>query len=245
MRKLSHWLLIGTELLMGAAVVTGAAAQGPDSHPGDNGGLNGSLSHSDLERLSGQRKSGDPNDTPSAHAKAKVDVQPLIETAKLSCELADARLVVSGKRTLNGHSVDTKVYEVGCRTQLGYLIETAAADLPLTFSCIAAEEARAADVARGKEPSFFCRLPQNVDVYATVSNLILSSGGSRCEVKELKHFGHSQQRQSDYSEVACKDGGGYLLEIPKPGTETKMAATSCADAAAGGIRCRMTDVGAP
>jgi hypothetical protein len=86
-------------------------------------------------------------------------------------------------------------------------------------------------------------MPQNADVYSMVSYLILSNTGSRCEVKELKAFGHSQSRQTDFSEIACKEGDGFLLEVPKPGAAAKVSAMSCKDAAKEGIKCRMTDSG--
>jgi len=154
--------------------------------------------------------------------------------------------VVSGTRkpAAGGRAMEANVYEVACRGAMGYLLETQGTEDPIAISCLSAEEARAVDAAQGKEPGFYCKLAENKDVYAMVASLIAANAGAAgaaCEVTQVQLFGRSASRQSEYSEVVCKSGKGFLLEIALPGAPAKTTAMSCADAAQQGIKCRMTE----
>jgi hypothetical protein len=242
-----------TPLLFAAVMGTACAlanlsfAQGPPGTHMDNGGLNGSLSREDLEKLGGDHKRGSDTEVPKdpvlARAKAKAQAEPLVKVLQIGCDISDARLVIAGtRRAASGKKeVETRVYEVACSGGVGYLLETQSGATPEGISCLAAEEARAADVARGKEPSFFCKLAENRDVYATVASLIGAATGAQCAVDALQSFGRSESTQSAYHEVACKGGQGFLLRTPLPGSQSPITATSCAEAANEGIRCRLTD----
>jgi len=222
-------------------------AQNPPGIHQDNGGLNGSLSRGDLEKLSGdhQQDTDAPKDPVLARAKAKSQSEPLIKALQLSCDVSDAQLVVAGTRrpATGKKEVETRVYEVACSGGMGYLLETQGTEKPVGISCLSAELARAADVAKGKEPGFFCKLPGNKDVYAMVSSLIATGAGSPCAVSTLQLFGRSESTQSEYTEVVCKDGKGFLLRTALPGSQAKTTVSSCADAAKQGIKCRLTDGG--
>ena len=221
----------------------------PGGNLGDNSGLNGSLSHEDLEKLSGDHKQdteGDmPKDPKVARARAQAQSEPLLEALQIACTITNARLVVSGTRQLKpgATEVAAKVYEVACNGGMGYLLQTQGNEAPLGNSCLNAEESRAADVAKGKIPGYFCALPENRDVYALISELIASNGGAACSVRELKWFGRSASTRTDYSEVECKEGGGYLVQVPQPGSSTPTTIMTCAQAAKRGIKCRLTDAG--
>jgi hypothetical protein len=223
------------------------AQQKPGGIHEDNSGMNGSLSHEDLNKLGGQKKPDAPvsQAATEARAKAKADSEELIKALQLSCNVTNAQLVTSGTRksTSGGKDVEARVYEVACDGSMGYLLETQGSDKPVGISCLTAEEARASDAAKGKTPSFLCTLPENKDVYATVASMISSRASMACEVRDLKLFGRSESTQSDYSEVACKDGKGFLLRLPLPGSQAPVLVMSCVDAAKQGIKCKMTDAG--
>jgi hypothetical protein len=228
---------------------TAAQGQGPPGTHMENGGLNGSLSRSDLEKLNGdhpQNPNGDDSkDTAEARAKAKEQSMKLVAALNLACNVSRAHLVVAGTTPAKsgGKEVETRVYEVVCGGAMGYLLEAQGSQPPLGISCLSAEETRSADVARGKEPGFYCTLAENKDVNGAVAAMIASGAGATCTVRELKAFGRSQSTQAEYSEVACGDGKGFLLRTPLPGSQAKTTVTSCADAAKQGIKCRMTDAG--
>ena len=240
-------LLVGILGMQCAFMVCAVAQNAPGTHQ-DNSGINGSLSRGDLEKLSGDRKQdagGDSKESAQAHAKSMTQSAKLIEALHLACALSNAQLVVAGTRkpAAAGKAVETRVYEVACGAQLGYLLETQGSDAPIAISCFSAEITRAADVAKGMEPGFFCKLPENKDVYAGVSSMIAAAGEPRCTVRDVKAFGRSASTQSEYSEVACQDGKGFLLRTPLPGSTAKALVTGCADAAKQGIKCRLTEAG--
>lgn len=220
----------------------------PGTHQ-DNSGMNGSLSRGDLEKLSGDHTADSATeaskDSAQARAKAKAQSAKLVDALRLACDISHAQLVVAGTRKPagGGKEVETRVYEVACSGGLGYLLETQGSDAPVGISCLSAEEARAADVAKGKEPGFYCKLAENRDVYAAVSSLIAAGGGAPCVVHDLKLFGRSESTQSEYTEIACEGGAGFLLRTPLPGSPAKIVVTNCADAAKQGIKCRLTDTG--
>jgi hypothetical protein len=234
---------------MQSALNSPALAQNAPGTHQDNGGINGSLSRGDLEKLNGDHKQDsvtDPsNDTPQARAKAKAQSAKLIEALHLACTLSDAQLVVAGTRksAAGGKDVDTRVYEVACSGGAGYLLEAQGSETPVAISCLNAEVARAADVSKGVEPGFFCKLSENKDVYGNVSAMIATASDAPCVVRDLKFYGRSAATQSEYTEVACQDGKGYLLRSPLPGSTATAAVTSCRDAAKQGIKCRLTDTG--
>ena len=224
-------------------------AQGAPGVHQDNGGINGSLTREDLEKLGGIHKTDTSADVPKdpvlARAKAKAQSLPLLQALQVSCDVSDAKLVVAGTRRPKGggREVETRVYEVACAGGMGYLLQTVAKEMPIAISCLSAEEARAADVAKGKEPVFFCTLPENMDVYALLTSMITAGAGAECSVGSLQFFGRSESTHSDYSEVACKDGKGFLLRVAQPGSQAKTVVMTCAEAAKQNIKCRLTDAG--
>jgi hypothetical protein len=238
-------VLVGLHCFLGAQAL---AQNAPGTHQ-DNSGMNGSLSREDLQKLSGDHPqdpdAGVPQDLILSHAQAKTQSDKLLRSLQIACEVSDAQLVVAGTRrsASGGKAVETRVYEVACGGSMGYLLETQGTEKPMGISCLNAEETRAADVAKGREPGFFCKLPGNKDVYAMVTSLIASGAGAPCAVSNLQLFGRSESTQSEYTEVVCKEGGGFLVRTALPGSQAKTVVTSCADAAKQGIKCRLTDAG--
>jgi hypothetical protein len=231
--------------LMAAIAGTAGAQNAPGVHQ-DNSGMNGSLSRGDLQKLGGDHPDSDTaGSITQSHAKTLAQAIELVKALDLSCEVNDARLVIAGTRrpASGGKAVNTRVYEVTCGGATGYLLESQGADKPLGISCMSAEEARAADVAKGKQPGFFCTLPGNKDVYAAVAGLIEAGAGSRCTVSALQLFGRGETSRTEYNEVACKEGSGFLLRTALPGSGAATTVMSCAEAAKQGIKCRLTDAG--
>ena len=241
-------ILAASALVMVGSAIPAFAQNPPGTHQ-DNGGLNGSLSRDDLQKLSGDHKQGSSADTPKdpaqARAKAMAQSAPVLQSVAIMCELSDARLVASGtsKAKSGGKEVETRIYEAACSGAPGYLLVTQGTERPIAMSCLNAEVARLADVAKGREPSFFCKLPENKDVNRMVASMIAADTGASCEVRTLQSFGHSESTHSDYTEVACVDGSGFMLRMAQPGSQSKNVAMSCGDAAKQGIKCRMTDSG--
>src|SRR5580704_2153278 len=187
------FILVAATGLSGVPCGPGSAQNTPGTHQ-DNSGMNGSLSHEDLEKLSGdhpQDADAVARDPAVARAQAKAQSGKLAKSLQISCEVSDAQLVVAGTRkpASGGKAVETRVYEAACSGGMGYLLEVQGSEKPIGISCLSAEETRAADVAKGREPGFFCKLPGNKDVYAMVSSLIATGTGAPCTVSNLQWFG--------------------------------------------------------
>jgi hypothetical protein len=80
-------------------------------------------------------------------------------------------------------------------------------------------------------------LPPNHDLDA-MATAVLARAGTSCSVARLQWYG--QNKTTEYTEVACGDGKGYLLGTALPGAEPSIRAVSCADAAAQGKPCALT-----
>lgn len=233
MKQMTLKIVLLASLLLAAS---SPAQNAPGIHQ-DNAGLNGSLNREDLEKLSGNRKP-----QPQDPLVARSTSAHLLEQLKIPCEIRAAQRIAFGTTRSDTHSkpVETSVYEVACLNSFGHILEVQGSDKPLSISCLKAEETRSADVAAGRQPGFFCSLPENRDVYAMVTSMIKDHTGSDCNVAKLQSFGRSESTQSSYSEVVCQDGAGYLLRTPLPGSPTEASAFSCAQAAQQGIKCRLT-----
>ena len=249
-RQGGQWLLAASiAMLIGAWPPLNAQHNTPGGTMGDNGGLNGSLSHEDLEKLGGDhQKAADesvPKGVQAARATAQAQSESLLKALQISCAIDNARLVVAGTRQLKpgAREVDARVYEVACSDGMGYLLQTQGSEQPLATSCLNAEEVRAADVAKGKQPGYFCTLPENRDVYALVSSIVAKGTGASCTVAELRWFGRGSTTHTDYSEVRCQQGTGFLLQFPQPGSTASTTVMTCTEAAQRGLKCHLTDGG--
>ena len=235
LHRLQGTVLAG--LVISTILSAPAAAQKSPLGGQENSGMNGSLSRSDLEKMGGDHTGNSP-------AKAKEQAAKLIAALQLPCDVSAAQLVVSGTRKLDGKDTPVNVYETACSQSLGYLLETQGSATPVSISCLTAEEQRAADVAKGKEPGFFCKLPENRDVYGIVASVVASGTGAQCKVQQLQWLGRDDSAHSEYSEVACENGKGYVLGTALPGSEAKASVTRCGQEAKLGVHCRLTQAAA-
>jgi hypothetical protein len=109
------------------------------------------------------------------------------------------------------------------------------------MSCFAADAQHAAGVAKGENSDLRCQLAANKDLKVMAASLI-STAGTRCAVSDVRWFGLSASSQTDYSEIACADGAGFLMKIPRTGPGA-VSVMSCQEAAKQGLNCRLTDAG--
>jgi hypothetical protein len=175
-------------------------------------------------------------------AKAKEESGKLIGALDLPCEVAAAAQVGRGKITVDGKIVAVSAYEVACSNGLGYLLASQGPQKPIATSCFAADATRAASVAHGETPGLYCQLAANKDVKASAAAL-LTAAGTTCAVNGFRWFGISASSQTEYSEVSCTDGKGYLLKSPQTGASATLSVLTCLDAAKQGLKCRLTDAG--
>jgi hypothetical protein len=173
---------------------------------------------------------------------AKEESGKLISAIQLSCELSDAALVGRGSVKTDGKTIEVKAYEVACSNRTGYILVSQGLQRPTAMSCFAADAQHTAGAAKGENSDLYCQLAVNKDAKAMAASL-MTTAGTKCVVSDVRWFGLSASSQTDYSEVACADGAGFLVKIPQTGPSAAVSVMSCREAAKQGLNCRLTDGG--
>ncbi|HZF15954.1 MAG TPA: hypothetical protein VE046_08455 [Steroidobacteraceae bacterium] len=224
----------------------GAPPANPNpTQPTEGSGFNNAMTHTELQRLGDyidrahMLVGGDPA---KAKAAAKEETWKLAGEMSLGCKIADAEQVGRGQSKVDGKTVDVNVYEVACDNGMGYFLVAQGAASPSALSCFAADATHAADIAAGAQSDMYCQLPANKDIKAMAASL-MSGAGTDCSVQKLQWFGQSAESRTEYQEIVCADGKGYLLRTAQPGAAAPTLVMSCSDAAKQGLKCRLTDGG--
>lgn len=171
--------------------------------------------------------------------------QKIIDALSIPCELANAERAGGGRVQVEGQTLDVKVYEAACSSGTGYFLVSQPPQKSLAISCFAAEAAHATDVAQGANPDeFVCTLSGNGDVKAMAASIVKVAGAA-CDVSKYRWVGVSSVTSTEYSEVACADGNGYVLEVPNSGPTAQVAVVGCQDAVKQGVKCALTEVTMP
>ena len=157
----------------------------------------------------------------------------------LACDVTDAQIAGESKITgSGGQKITAHTYEVACGQGPGYFVVAQDPDPPVGFSCFAIEGQRAAAAAKGEKFDQACVLPANHDLNG-MATAVLAHAGTSCTVAKLQWYG--QNKTTEYTEVACADGKGFLLATALPGTEGSARVMSCSDAGAQGKPCVLTN----
>lgn len=172
-------------------------------------------------------------------AAAKVESQKLIAAIQLPCEISDAEPVGRGKATLDGKKVSVAVYEIACGNGLGYLLLSREDVAPYATSCFSADKTHAAELARGHKSEMYCQLAANKDVKAMAASL-MSAAGKGCAVRTVQWFGRSVMTNTEYTEVVCDDGAGYLIRSAQAGSTEPTSVMTCQEAAERGLTCHLS-----
>lgn len=229
-------------LLMGG---TAFAQHGPP--PG--GGMNGPttpegqttnyMSQSDLSALADfvdstrrlERKSLLPKSTATKRSKV------MLEALHINCQLTDAEQLGSGKTAAGG---DIGLYEADCANGMGYLLTLVGRDSATGISCFAASATQPGDTSDPAKVDTRCHLPAGQDINA-MATTVMRNAGTACDAHGVKWLGQSGSPALDYTEVACNEGGGFVLRTPAPGSVSgAVDVLSCSDAATHGAHCQLS-----
>lgn len=152
------------------------------------------------------------------------------QAAGLSCNVADARLIGSDKKT------STDYYEVACQQGMGYALAAKKDATPVAYTCMETGQPG----ADGKPSSLACILPGNADPKQGLLPYIKKTGVP-CEVENARAIGSGAKNA--YFEVACKGGAGYIVTTSAPmNLDQDVAANSCLLYEDGGnVSCKLTD----
>jgi hypothetical protein len=125
-----------------------------------------------------------------------------------------------------GQTTDKRLYEIGCSSGMGLVLE-----VPLAGGTPVANNCMAYGVGAVK-----CTLTTTDQQMAEANTLAAASG--KCTVAKDRYM-LSTPDESDYFEVACSDGKGYVLHADKSGALAEVI--PCAQAYQIGNGCNLTD----
>jgi hypothetical protein len=180
--------------------------------------------------------------TPRQRAQAIQDAGKPIRALSLSCEPMDAERIGHGISTINGKRVEVVAYEVACSNGMGYLLASLGAEKPIAMSCFAAAATHADSIAKGEKSDVYCQLAANKDL-KTMAASLMTAAGTSCAVNDLRWFGLAAATHTEYIEVQCGDGKGYLLRAQQVEPAAHITAVSCQEAAKQGLKCHLSDGG--
>ena len=183
----------------------------------------------------------------------------LVAAIKLSCNPKDAQLIGLSNDNAGGKLYETSVYEVACTNGMGYFLTShdrlkkegakpgpALATNVNALTCMSADMVHDDDVAKGLKSDFYCQLPDNGGGdLKLMGEKLLAVAGVKCKVSQFKWFGVKNDTKTEFTEAACDDGTGYLLQTALPGSDAAPSAMNCNDAARKGLECKMTPVVMP
>ena len=176
-------------------------------------------------------------------AQDKAVVTNLVNSVQFPCSVTNAQLLLEGNETIDGKIVKTKIYEAACGNGLGYfLVGRGQQGRPSGHTCFAADATKQADLIAHRTPDLVCTLPENLDVKTIATNILLRKGMS-CVVRDVRWVGISAKSNTDYTEIACNDGNGFILASPLPGSNFNPQVVRCHDAALQGTPCKLSDNG--
>jgi hypothetical protein len=172
-----------------------------------------------------------PKDSPPPPDSGKVGMAAapgLIEAAHVPCSLSEARFMFGA---IGADKAKAKVYEVACQEGLGYVIVAPdkAGATPVIFDCMATTQP-----VGGKPNPMTCKLAGNADP-AKGLNALMARSGQTCAVDKGRYLGSTEDR--NVYEVACHEGGGYILQAAKAPGGATTANTCLAYGAASNLRC--------
>jgi hypothetical protein len=180
--------------------------------------------------------------SPRQRAQVIQETEKAIGALSLSCKPTDAERIGHGKYTVDGKRVEVVAYEVACSNGMGYLLASLGAEKPIAVSCFAAAATRADSMAKGEKSDVYCQMAANKDLKAMAASLMMAAGTS-CTVNDIRWFGIAAATHTEYTEVQCGEGSGYLLRAQQNEPAAQVSAISCQEAAKQGLKCHLTDGG--
>jgi hypothetical protein len=156
-----------------------------------------------------------------ANANPAAGLTAVVAKAGRTCTVDKARYI--------GSSPEMGFYEVACHEGAGYILQLPKAPdaTPVAGMCL----------SFSPTSNVKCELTPPDQQMVVIDHLVTASGKA-CTIKDRRYIG-STADHSDYFEVACADGKGFLLQADATGKF--QAAIDCAKATNIGGGCTLTD----
>lgn len=170
------------------------------------------------------RESGNPMLVKAA-AKVAADLHA-------PCEVTDAA-------SLSARPSSKPEYEIVCKEALGWIISLGPDGKPVLNDCLALDTGA---LAAGKAwpKGMVCSLPGNAAPVAGLKPLAAKVSPA-CTVADGTFLGGGGDPPILRYEIACKDGKGYIVDAPAPGSTAAQSSLTCDEAKAAGVACTLAD----
>lgn len=164
-------------------------------------------------------------------AQGKKEAPALLTASKAPCTMTDAMYIGSGT---GSDKVHASYYEVACQEGLGYvLIAKDKVPVPEAVDCVKLSTHQ----PDGKPNPLACKLPGNRRPSLGLQAFV-SKAGHTCSVAGGRYVGSTTA--VDIYEVACTEGGGYILEQSRDGSAGPKTTNCIIYGSGGGIKCTLT-----
>ncbi len=145
-----------------------------------------------------------------------------LKKAGVSCQASAGRML---SRTSKG-----ALYEVACRDTFGWDVAVAGDGSAAAEDCLT--------LAGSSKGLSHCLLGQNRSQLKGLQALA-DAAKVKCTVTDGEWLGSGGKPPIHRYEATCREGGGYILDAPQPGTQSDLIATACKDAPSFGLACIM------
>jgi hypothetical protein len=168
------------------------------------------------------RESGNPMQVRTA-AKVAADLHA-------PCEVIDAAPLATRPSS-------KPEYEIVCKDALGWIISLGPDGKPQLNDCVALD---AGALAAGKAwpKGMVCSLPGNNAPVAGLKPLAAKAAPG-CALSDGTFLGGGGDPPILRYEIACKDGKGFIVDNPAPGSSAPLSSLSCDEAKTAGVACTL------
>jgi hypothetical protein len=179
-----------------------------------------------------RRTSGNPLQVKAAAA--------LTAELKAPCDVTDAAELKNGHaKAADGSTITVQTYEVVCKDSLGWIVSKSSNGTTQTADCLALETGA---LAAGKAwpKGYMCGLPENSTPFLGLRP-IAAQVAPDCVLADGTYMGAGGYPPILRYELACKDGKGYVVDAPAPGSTATLSSLTCEEAKAAGAACTLAD----
>lgn len=151
---------------------------------------------------------------------------------KIPCEVVDAA-------ELSDQPSRLPSYELVCRDALGWIINRKPNGETQTLDCLAVQDSAEA-AGKAWPRGLYCLMRGNFQPAMGLAP-IATKIAPDCEVADGAYLGAGGNPPIVRYELRCKNGKGYVVDNPSPGSTAPLSAMTCAEAAQAGAPCKLGD----
>ncbi|MFN3228666.1 MAG: hypothetical protein ACK41P_02310 [Asticcacaulis sp.] len=175
-----------------------------------------------------------PKIDPKAVAKGMAEVPAVLSEAGLTCEPVTALHLGTSTFKVEGKSVKGEIYEVACKSGIGYVINKKVERAPEYSNCL-----QLAIAAEKDNKALTCKLTENANTMGWLSTHITSLGQT-CTVQKANWLGTAATAKFDRYEVSCAEQKGYVVDVLLPGSTAKPNVIDCLAMSNTATACTLT-----